>query len=203
MLNKIIDGENSADLTTNELIDIENKSKDIFNNNLVHFMGCGYVTTIIKDEDLINTVNLSCNSADANFIGNVIESNIYNDVSNSDDAAVKENLDSVKDGYFNKIIKELVLAIVKSATISPQVKMLINLSKTFQNQTVIDEGVDYVSNNIILIKCLINDLIKQLSEYIYRITVEHLISLLKPILLRMAKEKVKQYSEIIKSLVFK
>jgi len=204
ILDKIIDGENNVDITADELIEIEKKSKDIYNGVLTHYMGCGYVTTTISDDDMVNTVDLACNSGDANFIGGVIESNIYNDISNSDDAAVKENIDSVKDGYFSKIVKELVLAIVKSATISPQVKMLISFSKSFQNlDDSIDESTDYVKNNIILIKCLIADLIKQLGEFIFKITAAYLILLLKPILLRMAKEKIKQYSEIIKSLSFK
>ena len=204
MLNKIIDGENNEDLTPNELIEIEQKAKDIFDNNLVHYMGCGYVTTTIDDADLVNTVNSVCDSADANYIANVIESNLNNDVANSDSAAVKENKDTVKDGYFNKLIKELVLAMVKSATASPQIMMLINLSKTFQNEVVaVDEGIDYVKNNAIFIKCLIIDLIKQLAEFIFKMAVEQLIALLKPIILKIAKEKIKQYSDIIKSLILK
>lgn len=204
ILDKIIDGENNIDITNDELIEIEKKSKEILDGKLTHYMGCGYVTTEITDDDLVSTVDSACTSSDANYIGNVLESNLNNDISNSDDEAVKENKDSVKDGYFSRIVKELVLALVKAATISPQIKMLMSFSKSFQNiDDSIDDGTNYVKNNIILIRCLINELIKELGEFIFKKTSEFLIQLLKPILIRMAKEKIKQYSEIIKSLSLK
>ena len=53
----------------------------------------------------------------------------------------------------------------------------------------------------IFIKCMLNDLMRMINQFIFELIVSFLIAMLVPIVKRIIQEKINQYVGILKSLI--
>ena len=196
MLNNIING-NSEDLTNSEISEIEKKSKELYQGYLNNDFCCGDVIVTYPEADLIDLVSNLGN--DPFVIGNKI-SEIP--TKNSSDIALSENQDAVKDNFLEQFINSLILGLIKSITISPEIKLLVDIANQLQGKiTDIENGVDFIKNNITLVKCIAIQMVEQMTDFIFKKVTVYLINLLQPVIKKMIKEKITQYSDIIKALI--
>ena len=187
ILDNIING-NSEDLTSTELSDVEKKSKELYLGYLNNDFCCGDVIVTLPEENLVDLVT---NLGDDPFIiGNKLSEVPAN---NSTDVALSENQPTVKDNFLQQFINTLILALIKGVTVSPEAKTLIEVSNLLQGKTINTLGDDFIKNNITLIKCIIKQLIEEITDFIFKKITIYLNKLLEPVIKKIAKEKITQY----------
>lgn len=207
-LNKLIEnaiaGDNNFVLSEDELTDALNKAQELKNGSVNYDMGCGIVETKLPLSGMTDLVSQISNSTDPNAVGNTISDTIDKSFqpTNNEDTS-DENNETIKNGFFNKLLEFIKLELVKVVTITPQSRMLFALSSSFQNN-----GISQIGNPIedlekfkTLINCLIKEALSLLYEFIFSIITTFLVKLISPIIKKIIAEKINQYIAVIKSLV--
>ena len=174
-------------------------------NGIVNYdMGCGVMASSLPMSGLTNLIgNVSGTTGqatDPNYVGNQINNTINQSTSNPD--VTNANKETIKDGFFQKLINLITLMLSKALTTNPQIRAILAIVSAFQNQgsPKITEAKDDLKNFKTLIKCNVMALIKLIVEFIYPFVIKYLIKLLKPLIVKIIKEKTNQYSDLIKSL---
>lgn len=202
LLAKFINGIENPILTPEEKEDILNKAKNMSNGVLYYDMGCGLLESILPESGMTSLISEISGSTDSFATANAIEATI--DESTKDNPnAVNENKDTIRDGFFQKIIEIFTVKLVKAVTATPQIKMLLSLSESFQNDgnISIDDTNKYLETQKTFIKCLIKDIISMISEFIFKLAISYLVAILTPVIKKILKERINQYIRSIKSLV--
>jgi hypothetical protein len=174
-------------------------------NGIVNYdMGCGVMASSLPMSGLTNLIgNVSGTTGqatDPNYVGNQINNTINQSTSNPD--VTNANKETIKDGFFQKLINLITLMLSKALTTNPQIRAILAIVSAFQNQGTakIAQAKDDLKNFKTLIKCNVMALIKLIVEFIYPFVIKYLIKLLKPLIAKIIKEKIKQHSDLIKSL---
>jgi len=174
----------------------------MFNGVLYYDMGCGLLESILPESGMTSLIGEISGSTDSFVTANAIEATIDESTKNNPNA-VNENKDTIRDGFFQKIIEIFTVKLVKAVTATPQIKMLLSLSESFQNDGnfSIDDTNKYLETQKTFIKCLIKDIISMISEFIFKLAISYLIAILTPVIKKILKERINQYVRSIKSLV--
>lgn len=194
MLENIINTDEAV-LSENDLTEIEKKSKELYKGYLNNDFCCGEIIIKISTDDLVVLVDQL--GTDPFTIGNNISDIVIN---KSEENQLNENKDTIKDNFLEKFINSLILALVKKATMSPEIKMLMSIANSLQGNNFNENINDYMKNNSIVIKCIVKSLISEATDFIFKKTTSYLSKLLEPVIKKMLKEKIKQYTGILKSL---
>jgi len=201
-LEKLINNEDSLDLTDAENNEILNKANEIANGVLYYDMGCGIMQAQLSQSGMTSLIQQISGSSDNFATANAIENTISESTKNNKDIA-DENKETIKDGFFQKIIKIFTIKMVKAVTTAPQIKMLLAISGAFQNNGIVelgDSSKDFIEKQKIFIKCLIKDIISLISKFIFDLVISFLVKLIAPIIKKIIKERINQYVKILKSL---
>jgi len=202
LLEQLIDNNDSFQISQEDLDAIEKKANDLINGITYYDMGCGVISANLSLSGMSSLISNISGSTNGFEIANAIENSI-DQASNSDQQSTDENKETIKDGFFNKIIKIFVVKISNSLTTAPQIRMLLGISSSFQNNgnVILTKTKDDLQKYKVIIKCIINDIIKLVGEFIFNLAVSYLIKLLTPIIKKIIKEKINQFKRIIKSLI--
>lgn len=202
IVNKLISGEDDLTLSNSELSDLDNMSHDLKAGVLTNDFGCGLMKVSLTLEEITNTINNVSTSDDPFFVGNEINDTIP--LAFDDDEVLKENQETIKDGFFYRLINGLYLIFVKSLTLTPQARVLTGIITAFQNngETKISADINNdIQNMKTFFKCIIKKLMELLNEFIYRLVINALIGLLKPVTRQIIKEKINSFIGILRSLI--
>jgi len=200
-LEQLIDDNDSFEISQNDLDALLQQAQALLNGVVYYDMGCGTIGASLSIDDMTNLISKISGSTDSFAVGNAVEATV--DQSTNGDTIATENKQTVKDGFFQRIIKVITLAITQAMTTSPQIRMLLIMMNFFQSG---DPQVDNNSNNDlknfkVFLKCIISEAMKMINEFIFNLVVSFLIAMLVPIIKKIIKEKVNQYIGIIKSLI--
>jgi len=201
ILSQVIDGSDNFDISQNDLDKLYKTAEDIANGVSKHDLGCGIMDSSLSIEDLTNLISQISGSTDSFAVSSALENTLENNT-NLDPEIYAENKETIKDNFFKKIINSFVLALSKALTTAPQIRALIAITGAFKGKFNLLEGKisETIKNVKTFINCMIKDLIKQVSEFIYKKVISLIKKLIKPILKNIAKEKIILYSRLIKSL---
>jgi hypothetical protein len=166
-------------------------------------MGCGIIGAELPMSDMMSLIEEISGSTDTFAVGNAVENTIYQ--SGMDEEATAENKETIKDGFFQRIIKMVQQILAQLMTSSPQVRALQAIISGFESPdgitTKIGNPVQDMKQFKIFLKCMINDLMKMINQFIFELIVSFLIAMLVPIVKRIIQEKINQYVGILKSLI--
>lgn len=168
-----------------------------------HDMGCGLITVSLALSDLSELVSIVSGSTDPFVVGNAFEATITASASNSNNSVIsKENEQTIKDGFFKKLINMLTATLTESVTTSPQVRALMSIYTTFSNNgtSIINNAEDDIKYYSNFIKCNVNVLTELLIQFIMTLAIAALNKLLIPIIKKIIREKTNQYVNTLKSL---
>jgi hypothetical protein len=200
LIDQLINNDDSFEISNDLLEELENKAKELANGIVNYDLGCGIMESKLSFNDFNSTVLDIANSNDDFNTANAIENSINDSSTNND--LNDENQQTIKDNFFQKIIKIFINKIVQATTTSPQIRMLLGVTSAIQNNgtVVLETAKKDLEKFKVLIKCIINDLIKLVVEFIYKLVISYLVELTKPVIKKIIKEKTNQFKRIIKSL---
>lgn len=200
LIQKLIEDENIL-FTDNDIIEINNITDEIFKGFNEIDLGCGFIFNEITEEELVNIANDVANSNDPFFINNEFNSLFLNSLDEDSDDSNRTNL---KDSFIKKLINLLKNRIIKDVIFSPDKKLLFYLNQSIQNNENIDflkNDINFVLDNLNLIKCISDDIKSLFIEYIFNLVKTEILEITKPALKLIIKEKINNYSIILKSLL--
>lgn len=205
LIQKIID--NNTDLTINnsELRDIENKSDELSNGVSYNDVGCGILSLNLSFSGLTSAVNTISGSTDPTLISNTLDNTITSTLNNNNNSnTATENQQTIRDGFFTKIIKLIILTVTQSVSTTPQIKLLqILISKLNNNgQSNINGNPENdIKNNSILINCVSNTVKSAINKFLFDTIKKAMLALIIPAARKIANERINNYTGIIQSLL--
>lgn len=203
-LEQVIKGDDSFEISEDDLAELNNKASELKDGVVYYDMGCGIISSELPLSGLTNLVSKISGSTDPFGVSNAISDTLNESFKNTDSSETsEENNETIKNGFFNKIIEYIQLELSKILTISPQARMLLGISSAFQNngEPQIENAKDDLANFKVLIKCIIKEILAALNEFIFDLIVTFLIALITPIITQIIKEIINQYSGVVKSLI--
>jgi len=203
VIEQLIDDDNDSFIVNPQNFnEISNNSKNISKGVIEYDMGCGLISASLSLDDLDSLVSIVVDSNDPFVVGNAFNKTI-DDAAKDNPSTTNENKQTIRDGFFQRLIKALTLALAKSVSLSPQIRALLAISSAFQNGGIPQIGLplDDLKKFRIFIKCNIKEILSMLNEFIFNLIVGFLISLINPVLKKLVKEKINQYSAILKTLI--
>lgn len=202
-IEKIIDNEDNINISDSELRLIEeNAQKTILGIQTVD-LGCGVLNNVVTVEYLTDLVNKTSGSTNPLDVGNAYVDLISEGFSTTNPEKAKEDFQTIKDGFFKRLIKAIVNTLVFAITSTPQIRLLISLFDTFKNNGIvqISDPVEDIKNKQNLISCLSKKTKTTIIEYLFNVVKSEMIKLIVPVSKIIIREKINQYLGIIKSLV--
>lgn len=203
MLEQAANDDDSFVILPKDFDELQEKSKQISKGVTTYDMGCGYMDVSLSFNSLNNLIETISGSTDPFVISNAIENTINESTSGSTttQTTTEENKQTIKDGFFQKLINIFTTMISQASTQSPQIRALLSI------YSVIEGGNNEISTPLqdmkkfrIFIMCLVKKILALISEFIYNLAIGYLISLLNPVIKKVLEEKIKQFKNLIKSL---
>ena len=203
IIDKLISDEENLTISNNELNELIKKTKELQSGILVYDLGCGLMEVSLEFNDFLDVVSEISGSTDPFMVGNKINSTVENSFGENGDV-FNENKETVKDGFFYRLIRAIYLLFIKSLSLTPQARMIQGIITSFQNNGISALSSDFtvdIQNMKTFYKCIVKEILKMLNEYIYTLTISLLIVLLKPVISKILKEKINSYVGVLKSLI--
>lgn len=197
VLENLLDGVDSFDLTPEELAELQRKAEELVNGLLNYDMGCGMLQASLSFDDMKNLIGQISGSTDPFAVGNALEASIDQSTANNPETSAA-NKETIKDGFFQKIIKTFAVKLVEAVTTAPQVRMLLTLMAGFTGAVI--NAKAYLKSIKVCVKCMIKEILILIGEFIFALVVLYMIKLIKPVIKKIVKEKINQFVKMIKSL---
>jgi hypothetical protein len=203
LVNQLIDDNDSFEITQDELDGLLQQAQALVDGVVYYDMGCGLIGAVLPISGMTSLIAQISGSTDSFVVGNAVEATVDNSVIEGNEGATTENKQTIKDGFFQKLIRVITQALAEAMTTSPQMRVLFAIISAFQNNgvTKIGNPKDDLKNFKVLLNCLIKDVMKMINEFIFNLVVSYLLALIAPIIKKVIKEKINQYIRILKSLV--
>ena len=204
ILSKLMTDEENLTLSNDELIELENRSRSLHSGVLIHDFGCGLMGVTLDLDSFSNTINNTYTSSDPFAVGNEINNTIGTAFNGEGEEIFNKNQETVRDGFFHRLISAIYLILIKSTSLTPQARILMGIVTAFQNNGIATLNADFnvdVQNMRGFYKCIIRELMKMLNEFIYTLIISVLIALLKPIARQIIREKINSFIGVVKSLI--
>jgi hypothetical protein len=200
LIEQVIDDNNDTfELLPNDYDELMAKANEMVNGVLNYNMGCGLYAASLNIDSLSTISNIS-GSTDEFYVSNQIDNTIDESISNQDVAS--ENSQSIKDGFFQRLIRYIALEMSKALATTPQIRTILGITSAFQNGVVqLGNPIDDLKKFKIFIACNIKEILKMINEYIFNTVKKYLVLLLKPIIREILNEKINQFKKILKSLL--
>jgi 3-dehydroquinate dehydratase len=148
--------------------------------------------------DLISSIS---GSTDPFFVGNRVNATIAQSTKNTP-ATSDANKQTVKSNFFQQLIDLITQTLANAVCTAPQIRALLAISSAFSNHNVpqIGNPLDDMKKYKIFLKCNLNAAMALINKFIYDLVITFLIALIAPVIRKIIKEKINQYSKQIKSL---
>lgn len=203
-INQLLEGNDDFEISEDNYAELNKKAEEMVSGIINYDMGCGLVSAELSLSGLTDTLNTISGFTDSNLVGNAINNTINKSFSGLNVNEIgEENQETIKNGFFGRLIEFLRLELAKILVASPQARMLLAISSSFKNNGIpeISDPREDLKNFKIYIKCVTKEALAYLHEFIFNLIVGFLISLLDPIIRRVIREKINQYINVIKSLI--
>lgn len=202
LIEQLIEDNDSFEITQDEFDALLQQAQALVDGVVYYDMGCGLMAAELPLSGMTSLIAQISGATDSFAVGNAVEDTIYQ--SSTDDETTAENKETIRDGFFQRIIKLIQQMLAEIATTSPQIRALMAIVDAFEHNgtvTKIGNAVNDMKNFKIFIKCIIREIMKMINEFIFKLVVSYLIALLIPIIQKIIQEKINQYTGIVKSLI--
>ncbi len=203
LIDQLLQDDDSFEISQSDYDALLEQAQALIDGVVYYDMGCGIIGAELPLGDMIGLIQQISGSTDTFAVGNLVEGTIEQSTANIQETQ-QENKETIKDGFFQRIIKMVQQILAQLMTSSPQVRMLQAIISAFESPTgtpkIGDPKTDMKKFKI-FIKCLLNDLMRMINQFIFELIVSFLIAMLVPIVKRIIQEKINQYVGILKSLI--
>lgn len=201
-IEQLIDNDDdSFEISPDDYDTLLQKAQELVNGITYYDLGCGLMEVNFPLSGLTNLVSQISGSTDAFVVGNAIANTIITSTANNQ-STTAANKQTIKDGFFQRLIKIIEQTLAQAVCTSPQIKAIMAITSAFQNGgiPILGEARDDLKKFKVMIKCNVNEMMKLLRKFIFNLVVSFLIALLAPIIKKIIKEKINQYVKQLKSL---
>jgi len=200
-LQQVLDDDDSFVILPDKYDELLTKANELAEGDVSYDLGCGLMPASLSFDDFSNLVSTISGATDPFFIGDKLGETIEKSTDLTD-TLTTENKETIKDSFFQRIIKILTVKMLEAITTAPQIRVLMGIMSSLQNDGVIliskaTEDLKYFKT---IIKCLAKEIIEIVGEYLFTLAISYLIKLIKPVITKVLKEKINQYKGIITSL---
>ena len=201
LIEQLINDNDSFEISPEDYEALLQLAEQMVNGVVYYDMGCGIMPASLSLSGLSALVTSISGSTDPFFVGNQINATIDQSTTNTP-AVAEANKQTVKDGFFQRIIKLITQMLANLVTLSPQIRALLAIATSFQNNGIpqIGNPLDDLKKSRIYLNCVIKDAMRMINRFIFQLIVTVLIALLNPVIRAIIKEKINQYVGILKSL---
>ena len=177
------------------------QARELAQGAVSYDLGCGLMPASLSFDDFDNLVTNISGATDPFYIGNQLGATIDESTTETEDLT-EENQETIKDGFFQKLINIFTVKMLEAVTTAPQVRTLLGMMSSLQNDgtVLLGNAAEDMENFKTCIKCMSKEIMRLVAEFIFALAIAYLIKLLKPVITRVIKEKINQYSDIIISL---
>jgi hypothetical protein len=202
LISQLINDDDSFVILPEDLDAILQQAQQIANGVLYYDLGCGVMAASYPLSGMTGLISSISGSTDPFFVGNQINATIAQSTSNTPDTS-EANKQTVKDGFFQKLIKLITQTLAQAVTTAPQIRTLLAIASGFQNHDVpqISNPVDDMKKSRVYMNCVIKTAMAMINKFIFDTVTKFLIALLQPVIRIILKEKINQFIKIIKSLI--
>lgn len=199
LLEQVLNDNDSFEISPEDYDAINEKARQLSAGLVTYDLGCGLIAAELDFNDLDSMVKSTSGSTDPFFVADQFEGTIEKS-STSD--ATEENKQTIKDGFFQKIINILTIKLLEAVTTAPQIRVLMAMMSSLENNgtVLISDPKEDMKKFKTSIQCMSKEIMRLVAEFIFALAVAYLIKLLKPVILKVLKEKINQFVGIIKSL---
>ena len=204
LLAQVLNNNDSFVIAPDKYDELLTKATQSVEGVLSYDMGCGLMPAELGLDDFSSTVTTITGSDDPFLVGNEFEKTIDQSTSGSTETQelTEENKETIKDGFFQKIINEFTVRMLGAVTTAPQIRAMFGMMSSLENEgeVLLDNATEDMKNFKTCIKCMSKEIMRLVGEFLFALALGYLIKLLKPIITRVLKEKINQYVGVIKSL---
>jgi len=202
LIEQLINDKDTFEITQDEFDALLQKAKELVDGIVYYDMGCGVIGATLPLSGMTNLIAQISGSTDSFAVGNLVEATIDKSTTGIQETA-DENKATIKDGFFQRLIKAITNILAQAVTVSPQIRALLVIISAFENNGVVQIGnpKDDLKKFKIFLNCIIKEAMKMINEFIFNLVVTFLIALIAPIIKTIIREKINQYVGIIKSLI--
>lgn len=201
LIEQLINDNDSFEISPEDYEALQQLAEQMVDGVVYYDMGCGIMQASLSLSGMSALISNISGSTDPFFVGNQINNTINQSTANTP-AVAEANKQTVKDGFFQRIIKLITQTLAMAVTTSPQIRTLLAISTAFQHNGVpqIGNPLDDLKKSRIYLSCVIKDAMRMINRFIFNLVITFLIALLNPVGRALIKEKVNQYIGILKSL---
>jgi hypothetical protein len=204
LLQQLLDDDDSFVISPDKYDELLSKAREMVEGVISYDLGCGLMPSELDFDNFSTTVSTISGSTDPFFIGNQLGATIDQSTSGTTttEDLTSENKQTIKDGFFQRIIRIFTVKLLQAVTTAPQVRALFGMMSSLQNNGVvkIDNATQDLKYFKTCIKCMAKEIMKLIAEFIFALAIAYLIKLLKPVIKKVVKEKINQYVGVISSL---
>ena len=202
LIEQVIEDDDSFVISQEDFDALLQKAQGLVDGVVYYDMGCGIIEAQLPLSGMTNLISEISGSTDSYAVGNAVNATINESMSNTPEIAA-ENQETIKDGFFQRLIQAISLALSQALTTAPQIRALLAISSALTNNDVpqIGNPVDDLKKFKIFLKCVIQDVIRLMSKFIFDLIISFLIALITPIITQILRERIIKYINQLKSLV--
>jgi hypothetical protein len=202
LLQQLINDDDSFVLSPEDYEAILRKAQELANGVTYYDLGCGVMEVVFPLSGMTDLISNISGSTDPFFVGNQVNATIAQSTKNTPDTSAA-NKQTIKSGFFQKLIDLITQTLANAICTSPQIRALLAISSAFSNFNISQIGnpLTDLKKFKIFLKCNLNTAMALINKFIYDLVITFLIALITPIIKKIIKEKINQYSKQIKSLI--
>jgi len=204
MIEQLLEDNDSFEISQDDFDALLQQAQALIDGVVYYDMGCGIVAAELPMNDMVSLIQQISGSTDSFVVGNAVDATIAQSTTNTPEVE-EQNKETIKDGFFQRIIKMVQQILAQLMTSSPQIRMLQAIISGFESPDGVTPKIGDPKEDMkkfkIFIKCMLNDLMKMINKFIFELIVAFLLAMLTPIVKRIIQEKINQYVGILKSLI--
>jgi len=201
MLEQVLNDDDSFEVSPEDYAKLQQEAEQLSKGVVTYDMGCGEMSAELTMDSLQNMISKISGSTDPNAVANAVEDALNESVGDSETS--NENKQTIKDGFFEKMINTLTVKMLAAVTTAPQVRMLMGIASSFENQgqVLLTNAKEDIKRWKICIKCMAKEILILIGAFIFALAIKYLIKLIKPEMKRRIKEQINGFTNMIKGLV--
>ena len=186
----------------NNLLSEELRSDNL--NRLITEIGCGRTATSISASEINDIVGSENNQFNEEIISKTLSTVANTLISNNDTKVVNPaDRQSIKNNFFDKLMKELKLVIVKSFVFNPEIQLALLMIDVSKNKDILNvsDPITQINKRKKTITCIINRLMSSIIKILYELLKKEILALISNVITIYAKESIDKYKKLLKSVV--
>lgn len=203
LIQKLIEENDIASLTDEELAQIQELAQNKFKGVVPVDVGCSIIDSVLFLSDIEALIANNTGSTDPSNVGEAYNKTMENSFGRVPTQNNPANKNAIRDGFFKRLIKTILSALVFALTATPQIRTLMAMLNGFKNNdntAFPANSTDDINSQRNFIKCLSKSAGGLLNEFIFNLLKAELIKIVVPVTVVIIKEKLQAFVRILESL---